>query len=82
VDKLNIQRREKEKDLRHIREALAPVTVTLYQICNMSPAHVQLLLKVEIEKLDCALSKRATRPYIYMVIQARMRTYSSMYRSG
>jgi len=24
-----------------------------------------LLLKVEIEKLDCVLSKRATRPYIY-----------------
>jgi hypothetical protein len=23
------------------------------------------MLKVEIEKLDCILSKRATRPYIY-----------------
>jgi hypothetical protein len=26
-----------------------------------------LLLKVEIEKLDCVLSKRATRPYIYIL---------------
>ena len=26
---------------------------------------IDFLLKVEIEKLDCVLSKRATRPYIY-----------------
>jgi hypothetical protein len=35
----------------------------------------------EIEKLDCVLSKRP-RGHIYMVVQVRMSTYSSMYRYG
>jgi len=34
------EKREKEKDSRYIQEASAPVAVTVYQICNMSPAHV------------------------------------------
>jgi hypothetical protein len=36
---------------------------------------------VMLEKLDCKLSKRATRLYIYG-IQVWMRAYASMYRSG
>ena len=34
------EKREKEKDSRYIQEASAPAAVTVYQICNMSPAHV------------------------------------------
>jgi len=33
---------------------------------EFSPAwQIRFVLKVEIEKFDCVLSKRATRPYIY-----------------
>ena len=38
--RLKVQRREKEKVSRYIQEASAPAAVTVYQICNMSPAHV------------------------------------------
>jgi hypothetical protein len=41
IDRLKVQRREKEKDLRYI-QALAPAAVTVYQIYNMSLAHVHL----------------------------------------
>ena len=34
------EKREKEKDSRYIQEASAPVAVTVYEFCNMSPAHV------------------------------------------
>jgi hypothetical protein len=37
-----IERREKEKDSGYIQEASAPAAVTVYQTCNMSPAHVHL----------------------------------------
>jgi len=36
------ERREKEKDSRYIQEASAPAAVTVYQICNISPAQVHL----------------------------------------
>jgi hypothetical protein len=41
IDRLKVQRREKEKDLRYI-QALAPAAVTVYQIYNMSLAHIHL----------------------------------------
>jgi hypothetical protein len=34
------EKREKEKDSRYIQEASATAAVTVYQIYNMSPAHV------------------------------------------
>jgi hypothetical protein len=38
-----VQRRKKEKDSRYIQKASAPVEVTMYQICNISPSQVSLL---------------------------------------
>jgi hypothetical protein len=37
-----VQRREKEKDSRYMDETSAPAAVTVYQICNISPAQVYL----------------------------------------
>ena len=37
-----VQRREKEKDSRYMNETSAPAAVTVYQICNISPAQVYL----------------------------------------
>jgi hypothetical protein len=37
-----VQRKEKERDSRYIQEASAPAAVTVYQICNISPAQVYL----------------------------------------
>jgi hypothetical protein len=42
IDKLNVQKREKETGSRYILEASAPAPATVYLICNMSPAHIQL----------------------------------------
>jgi hypothetical protein len=36
------EKREKEKYSRYIQEASAPAAVTMYQICNISPAQVHL----------------------------------------
>ena len=36
------EKREKEKDSRYIQEASAPAAVSVYQICNISPAQVHL----------------------------------------
>ena len=35
IDRLKVQRREKEKDSRYIQEASAPAAVTVYQTCNI-----------------------------------------------
>jgi hypothetical protein len=40
VHRFKVQRRE--KDSRYIQKASAPVTMALYQICNVSPAHVHI----------------------------------------
>jgi hypothetical protein len=37
-----VQRREKEKDSRYIDETSTPAAVTVYQICDISPAQVYL----------------------------------------
>ena len=37
-----VQRREMEKDSRYMDETSAPAAVTVYQICNISPAQVYL----------------------------------------
>ena len=37
-----VQRKEKEKDSRYMDETSAPAAVTVYQICNISPAQVYL----------------------------------------
>jgi len=37
-----VQKREKEKDSRYMDETSAPAAVTVYQICNISPAQVYL----------------------------------------
>jgi hypothetical protein len=34
IDRLKVQRREKEKDSRYIQEASTPAALTVYQICN------------------------------------------------
>jgi len=39
------------------------------------------IFKVEIEKIRCILSKRP-HGHVYMAIQVRIRTCSSMYRHG
>jgi hypothetical protein len=36
------EKREKEKNSRYIQEASVPAAVTVYQICNISPAQVHL----------------------------------------
>jgi len=45
-----VQRREKEKDSRYTDETSAPAAVTVYQICNISPAQVYLQQFQEVEK--------------------------------
>jgi hypothetical protein len=35
-----VQRREKEKDSRYIDETSTPAAVTVYQICDISPAQI------------------------------------------
>jgi len=60
-----VQRREKDKDSRYIQEASAPAAVTVYQTCNIMYICNNDVQSREIEKLDCILLKRTTRPHIY-----------------
>ena len=44
--RLKVQRRKKEIDSRYIQEASAPAAGAVYQICNISSAHVFLQHRV------------------------------------
>jgi len=56
-----VQRREQEKDSGYIQEASALV----YQISGSCTSVSRSVQSSVIEKLDCVLSKRATRPHLY-----------------
>jgi hypothetical protein len=61
-----IERREKEKDPAYIQRIWEETffTVLCYPLLATRHSDIQLF-SIKIEKLDCVLSKRATRPYIY-----------------
>ena len=56
-----VKRRREEKDSIYIQRIMREN----FDASPLATGYVTELFKVEIEKLDCVLSKRATRPYIY-----------------